>query len=109
MQKSTVKYILKLTVIVLCLSILWVVIHSLLKQQGKNYRINEGWTVTVNDKTTENVNLEEFFFSAAQAGDEFVLSRTINEELTQPLLQVRVYHAVMRFFLNEDLFHTEQL
>lgn len=105
MQKSTVKYILKLTVIVLCLSILWVVIHSLLKQQGKNYRINEGWTVTVNDKTTENVNLEEFFFPAAQSGDEFVLSRTINEELTQPLLQVRVYHAVIAIFLDtEELF-----
>jgi len=71
------------------------------------YKLNHGWTVTVNGTKYEDVTLSDFKFDVLNKGDEVDMIGTLpDEEVRTPVLIVKSVLSIMDVYVDDELIYT---
>ncbi|MDE6365693.1 MAG: GGDEF domain-containing protein [Lachnospiraceae bacterium] len=67
--------------------------------------LDDGWDITINEDTWQNVSLTEFQFSAVSKGDVITMQRTLptDWELVEGVLRFHVRHSAVRMYIEDEL------
>lgn len=70
--------------------------------------LDEGWTVTVHDKTTEDVILSQFTFDMCNKGDKLVFERVLpaGKEINNAILEYYSIHSMAEIFLDDEVIYS---
>ena len=75
-------------------------------QPDKQIQLDEGWTVTINDQTSENVSLSLFSFPVLQKGEKASLSIVLPESAPYATIRLWMCHSAIDAYLDGELFYS---
>lgn len=74
---------------------------------SQHVSLNDGWDITINQNSYQNVSLDSFRFGSADQGDEITLQRTLPDDfqLTEGVLRLPVKQSAVRIYIDGELIY----
>lgn len=74
---------------------------------SKYFALDDGWDITINQDSYQNVLLTEFQFPAVRAGDRITMQRILPSEwgLVEGVMRFYVRHNAVRMYIDDELIY----
>ena len=100
-KKGILTVVLQCLLIVLALGLFSSLVQNHLVSEELQV-LNEGWTVRINEKQYENVDLSDFYFNVLSRGDVLTMTTTLPEFEEGKCLTMKNNRAWLEVFLGDD-------
>ena len=100
-KKGILTVVLHCLLIVLAMGLFSSVVQHHLVSEELQF-LNEGWTVRINEKQYENVDLSDFYFNVLSRGDVLTMTTTLPEFEEGKCLTMKNNRAWLEVFLGDD-------
>lgn len=67
--------------------------------------LDDGWDITINEDTWQNVRLTELQFAAVSKGDEIIMQRTLpaNWGVVEGALRFHIKHSAVSMYVDDEI------
>lgn len=69
--------------------------------------LDDGWNITINDDTFQDILLDDFRFPAVRKGDQIVMWRVLPEDwnIVEGALRLPIKHSAVKVYIDEELIY----